>query len=205
MKTLKQIIEESLQKNSFRMHPNGFYQLDLIQDTRLHIWPPQKEESQKNYNPIHDHTFSFKSLILLGCLIHSEYQFLENPKGKYQLYEVIPQGSISTIMKPTGKFVDIILHKEIYLNPGNKYIFEKQKFHESVNKEGVLTSTIMKKIQGFKKDLHARIIGIRDHDPEDNDFDRLNINQERARFYLNEVLENLNPEILDKANSFINQ
>lgn len=201
-KKLVKVIKGLLKTNQFRMHPNGFYQLDIGNNSRLHIWPPEKQEHQKNYNPIHDHTFSFDSFILIGHLKHYEYDYMEDEDGEYQMYNVIPVEGNHTIMEPTGKFINIIKSKEMHLLPGSRYTFEKHKFHESVNEKGVLTATIMKKTQqGY--DLRARIIGIRNHDPDDNSFDRTKIDQDKAHMYLEDVLANTGKNILYGAHKFI--
>ncbi len=199
---LTKLVTEALKTNVVRMHQNGFYQLDLINDARLHIWPDQKQERQKNYNGIHDHRFSFESFIILGCLLHTEYGPVQNPNGKYQLYAVAPKNSVSGELKPTNNFFDVLETKSLELHPGNLYEFDKGIFHQSINKREILTSTVMKKTS-CDEAIQPRVIGVRNYDPDDNTFDRLQIDEDKALFYIKRVLRETNPEILAQAYQFV--
>jgi hypothetical protein len=46
-----------------RVHGNGFIQVDLTADTRLHVWGDKRIPRQNVYTPIHDHVFGFESTI----------------------------------------------------------------------------------------------------------------------------------------------
>lgn len=58
---------------NIRVHGNGFIQIDLPENSRLHIWghpdiPRQAESSQ-----IHSHRFGFVSTVLVGSLVNVVY------------------------------------------------------------------------------------------------------------------------------------
>ena len=48
-----------------RVHGNGFIQVDLTHDTRLHVWGDKRIPRQNTYTPIHDHVFGFKSHLVV--------------------------------------------------------------------------------------------------------------------------------------------
>jgi len=59
---------------NIRVHGNGFIQVDLPENKRLHVWghpdiPRQVESSQ-----IHSHRFGFESTILVGSLVNVIYK-----------------------------------------------------------------------------------------------------------------------------------
>lgn len=202
MSNLRDLVNESLKRNEIVMHQNGFYQLPLINAARLHIWPSEKQKSQKNYNGMHNHRFSFKSLILLGSLVHKEYNLLYNGNGRYQVYEIVPKDELSGQFQPTNQFVDVKETRKLILKSGNEYFFEKGLFHESINEKNILTATIMRKTS-VDDNIAVKVIGVRDFDSEDNDFSRVSIDKDKAMFYLDEVLNQTKPEILLKAYSFV--
>src|SRR4051812_11171605 len=57
-----------------RVHPNGFIQVDINEAERLHCWHPKLPYRQKTYHPIHNHIFTFDSVILTGRLINVRYE-----------------------------------------------------------------------------------------------------------------------------------
>jgi len=117
------------------------------------------------------------------------------------MYDIVPKDKYGNQFKPTGKLFNLKINKRDSLSPGDEYLFKSGLFHESVNKEGLLTATIIKKTS-VDEDVAVRVIGVKDFDPKDNEFDRTKINQDVARHYLEEVLLNTNQEILSKAYEF---
>ena len=55
-----------------RVHGNGFIQLDLNDQWRMHFWSDAIPR-QDPHTPIHDHVFGFTSWILKGSLTQVEY------------------------------------------------------------------------------------------------------------------------------------
>jgi hypothetical protein len=53
-----------------RVHGNGFLQLDLPEDWRLHVWGHQALPRQAEATPIHDHAFNFESWVLRGRMVN---------------------------------------------------------------------------------------------------------------------------------------
>lgn len=56
--------------NEPRVHGNGFLQLDVGPDRRLHFWGDPRIPRQVTPTPIHDHSFSFRSSGLIGRLFN---------------------------------------------------------------------------------------------------------------------------------------
>ena len=67
-----------------RVHGNGFIQLDLTDRRRLHVWGDHRIPRQSVPSTIHDHTFSFKSTIILGQLVHREIGIFPDTSGAYE-------------------------------------------------------------------------------------------------------------------------
>lgn len=76
---------ESIGMNSY-VHPNGFTKLvlpslsDGVEEYRFHIWPRGEAETD-----IHNHTSSFNSLVLAGCI--REELFQKIPGQQYVLHK----------------------------------------------------------------------------------------------------------------------
>lgn len=70
-----------------RIHPNGFIQLDLDKEHRLHVWPDE-DLIPKNPAHIHDHTFGFESTVIKGSIANFDYNLLRG--DAYHIYHVIP-------------------------------------------------------------------------------------------------------------------
>lgn len=85
---------EGAKNNLFKhyKHPLGFYYIELANSkqhrTRLHIWPENLDEREligPNF-PIHDHSWSFKSLILAGEITNLTYRLKNDITGDYFIY-----------------------------------------------------------------------------------------------------------------------
>ena len=155
--------------NKPRVHGNGFVQLDLNSNTRLHIWPEEKLETQKTPTPIHNHIYSISSQILLGRLLHTEYDVdILCPKPTHALYEAIVRHGSDTELRLIDDRCTMkkLCHYE--MNRGSSYHFVAGRFHES---SGVgLTATIMTRSAPIKH-IHPWVACPLGQTP-DNDFNR---------------------------------
>lgn len=129
-----------------RVHGNGFIQVDLLEkDCRLHIWPEPKLETQKVYTGIHNHNFSFTSKILLGTLLHIEYEGVKQSiSGFHHVYKTIPRDreDKGLILASPHRY-NLGKSRWFWLGQGSQYDFEYGKFHDS---KGLgLTATLMRK------------------------------------------------------------
>lgn len=159
-----------------RLHGNGFIQLDIIDNFRLHVWPEVQLQAQDTYTPWHDHTFGFISHILCGYLIHTHYKILPNDLlGNYNLYEAVPElGSSNTkLIQTPGRF-DLVQRNRDVRKRGGYYNFPAGEFHTS---EGIgLTATLMEKTTQADSSLRSRVLCWGGNIP-DNSFDRHSIKE----------------------------
>lgn len=127
-----------------RLHPNGFVQLDLGNHKRLHIWPETPLIPGVRKEPIHDHTFSFDSEVLLGSLTNIVYELIEDESGNFQLYTVKPflaVGKESPLIKLDDRKYYLSVSERITVEAGHSYHFDAFRFHDS--EPHGLTASIM--------------------------------------------------------------
>ena len=149
-----------------RMHPNGFIQLDLAENKRLHVWPDPPLKTVDVETPMHDHTFSFTSTVLVGALRHKIYLPFESQEGEYRLYTVYPyraQDKETPFVALDGKRYDMRMISELVIRPGETYAFPAFEFHSS-HPIG-LTATIIR-VDPFDKTLQARVTCKHDRTPQ---------------------------------------
>jgi hypothetical protein len=160
-------------------HENGFIQLSVGEHARLHVWPDLKIAKQLTDSPIHDHTFSFRSWVLLGALDNVQYQLSPQHAGhlstaiSYELHTVDSAGKL----QPTDFFCMARLVSRQHLPAGAVYEFGAGEFHET-RWRGLTCSLMVKtKIAGRAADgrPHARVL-CRINEEPDNAFDRATAN-----------------------------
>lgn len=83
------------------LHPDGFIQLKLNANSRLHVWPDIPIIDTRNEAKIHDHVFKFRSEVLVGTLVETLYSARMSRDGDYELYRVIPHALSSQPNEPT--------------------------------------------------------------------------------------------------------
>ncbi len=172
-----------------RLHGNGFIQLDLGNDSRLHIWSDDLPTAQRVNTAIHNHRFSFNSSVLLGTLINKEYRFLTGGAGAYKLYHPESREGQSTELVATGQLGDFKLRGDNVLQAGEEYRFRAGDFHET-QWEG-LTATYFHKTMihhGFEPSVACKI----DEEP-DNDFDRYEGEGVELWYFVDQVMEKVAP------------
>ncbi len=115
-----------------RVHGNGFVQLDLTSRRRLHVWGDPRIPRQTVPSQIHDHTFSFKSTIMAGQLVHRAISVTKDPAGGYDLYQaVVNHGEDTRLVKQTGR-VAATITLESLITVGQTYSFQAGRFHETL-------------------------------------------------------------------------
>jgi len=157
-------------------HENGFIQLSVGEHARLHVWPDIKLQKQRTDSPLHDHTFSFRSWILLGALDNIHVQALPlamelNSTPCYEIYQVTTRGALL----PTDTFCIPRVLSHQHMVAGSVYEFLAGEFHES-RWRGLSCSLMIKtKIMGRDDRAYARVLCHAGEDP-DNEFDRASAN-----------------------------
>lgn len=115
-----------------RVHGNGFVQLDLTDRQRLHVWGDCRIPRQVIPSQIHDHTFSFKSTIIFGQLVHRTIGVLHDAAGGYDLYQaVVNHGEDTRLEKQQGR-VRATIQIESLIKAGQSYSFQATRFHETL-------------------------------------------------------------------------
>ena len=123
-----------------RVHGNGFIQLDLTEETRLHIWGDPRIPRQQVATPIHDHVFNFKSTVLVGRLINVRYDVTRrlDVVMTHEVYQPEIREGEDTILMPTRDTVcpfvtggDLVMAGTLHPT----YYMHKQYFHETVATE----------------------------------------------------------------------
>lgn len=123
-----------------RVHGNGFIQLDLDENKRLHIWGDPRIPRQQISTPIHTHIFDFTSNILKGRLIHIEYNIKLHPKGAFKMYKAVPKSYEDTdLMDNTGHYCNIVPYDTKVILAGGSYKFTANRFHENYAPEPTVT------------------------------------------------------------------
>lgn len=115
-----------------RVHGNGFVQLDLTDRRRLHIWGDNRIPRQTIPSTIHDHTFSFRSKVYRGQLVHRSIGVYPDSSGGYEMYfAVTNQGEDTRLVKTTTRY-NMLITEERLLREGDTYTFKAGKFHETI-------------------------------------------------------------------------
>jgi hypothetical protein len=115
-----------------RVHGNGFVQLDLTPQRRLHIWGDPRIPRQSVPSTIHDHTFSFRSVVYRGQLVHRVIALYSDEKGAYSMYYAVTNRGEDTRLVRTRERYDAIITAEHLLTAGSTYKFRAGEFHETV-------------------------------------------------------------------------
>lgn len=115
-----------------RVHGNGFVQLDLTERRRLHVWGDPRIPRQLVPSQIHDHTFSFKSTVYVGQLVHRAISLYPGTNGAYEMYYAVSNHGEDTRLVKTRVRYDSLITEERLLRAGDTYAFQSRKFHETV-------------------------------------------------------------------------
>lgn len=119
----------------FQKHPLGFKFLNLgsiseSQDLRLHFWDSILDTPQDEDLQIHNHSFDFESVVLIGKIRNEIFQLTENEYSNSRLYEVKFVDNKSFLEKQKGNFeINIKTSEEI--DEGNFYFLNRNEFHQS--------------------------------------------------------------------------
>jgi len=140
-----------------RIHPNGFVQLDLAPGERLHIWPDQPLPRPRIEVPIHDHSFSFDSHVLVGAIRNSIYQARPETEGLHRIFEIFPFMAVGihnpfTLKDRRRHHMEVVSTNTT--RAGEDYSFPAFELHETYV-EG-FTATVIT-VTAIDKLRHARV------------------------------------------------
>ena len=115
-----------------RVHGNGFIQLDLQDNRRLHVWGDYRIPRQIIPSPIHDHTFSFMSTIIKGQLVNRSMNVRIDSGGGFDLYVAKINEKEDTHLEKQSYRVSVEIQHEILMKAEQQYTFPAGAFHETV-------------------------------------------------------------------------
>jgi len=179
-----------------RVHGNGFIQLDLDPEQRLHIWGHPDIPKQEVATPIHDHVFGFHSEMLVGRLVNVVYDLCSPAYAgeEFEVWEPVPRHGEDTVLEPTGETGSIRMGCSLVLIAGSpflsEYDFEPFVFHEMFAPEPSATiitkrgPTLRENPTGRKPRVLVPV-GVE----PDNSFDRYDNDPEDLWRIIHEVLD----------------
>lgn len=133
-----------------RVHGNGFVQLDLTPNTRLHVWGDERIPKQASPTPIHDHVFGFTSRVILGTIGNLRYDVgTPGPVRSmydaytYDVHKAVVHDREDTALVPTGEVVGLQNYPIHWYGTGETYSMRPGDLHETVVHE--LTVTVIEK------------------------------------------------------------
>jgi hypothetical protein len=132
--------------NRPRVHGNGFVQLDVTPCWRLHVWGDPRIPRQKVDTPIHDHTFSFTSYVLLGSLRNVVMVPRQNvSRGHYQPHRATVRRGEDTVLLPFGEPCDLVVLTDMIHSAGTSYRMKAGEVHESFPELGRVSMSLIAK------------------------------------------------------------
>lgn len=170
-----------------RIHPNGFIQLDISDNLRLHVWVKEPLAKRKVDTPIHDHPFGFDSFVIYGQIGNVIYDVLPSTNGTYNVYQVMPYTTIreDAPLERDKSSYELQRTKEFWTNEGERYHLEPYVFHET--KISDLSATIIR-VAPFDSRIPARVLCHSSMSP-DRLFDRYAVDQSVLWGVIEEVLD----------------
>ncbi len=175
-----------------RVHGNGFIQLDIPSRSafRLHVWPHPQLQAQAVYTGIHNHKFSFKSEILLGTLIHTQFENLvQDDNGEWKIYKPVPRDREDKGLELASPHLFTLTNPQKFeMSKGSEYEFPYGKFHDSKGKG--LTATLIEKTE-VNNDTDVIVACPKDTQP-DNEFNRYQFDQDVLWSTIEEVFFKIN-------------
>lgn len=115
----------------WRVHGNGFLQIPLTNDQRVHVWDKDYFNPLPDNNAtIHDHVWDFDSTVLAGSLTHIQWKFLQDKSQRHLAIH-----SVGAADQPgMGKRLACVELKsvEVYIiHAGESYSFKAGEFHST--------------------------------------------------------------------------
>jgi hypothetical protein len=129
-----------------RYHGNGFAQLYLNDQHRLHVWHPLLPMPPENNAQIHDHIWDLASQVLVGQLGHITYD-LNPEESSHDMYE-INQPAVRENENDVFKFLNTAAPQatgNYMMNTGSIYHFRHGLFHQTTVADGILTASLIRK------------------------------------------------------------
>jgi hypothetical protein len=147
----------------WRWHGIGVLQAYLYEgltvEERVHIWSPSLVlPGMVESGNAHDHRFDLASTVVVGRLLHTEWQATPDNAGDYETYDFV-HARLQTdenraAMRPTGERFSV-RKVDIQLAAGTYYEFDRGAFHSSFPLTDIVVTVIEKRRQ---TETRARVI-----------------------------------------------
>ena len=150
---------------AFRQQPLGFLVGAIAlnkSEFRLHIWPKISDFAQEPRWPIHNHRFSFRSMILEGQVRNQFYEVVE-ADGPYKVFATEYREERSVLV-PQNRYVSATLADERALGVGDGSSVSAGTFHETLLGNCDRAITLLK-VQS-SVDQPPLVLGDQDHEAE---------------------------------------
>lgn len=175
-------IHNLIDTHELRVHGNGFMQLDLSETQRLHLWGHHAIPRQKHRTTVHDHIFSFDSVVIKGQLVN--VTMVELDYGiDYKVHRVE-----KALLVDTGRYCSLRVTKTEVVWPGDSYRCLVGEIHDTL--VVCPTITLLTKLDaGFTGISNGARVYVPWGTMPDNDFDRYGFEQSRLKEIAHEIAE----------------
>lgn len=165
---------------TIQYHPLGFFcvrwDLDDARSVRIHIWNRRFDWRQDPNWPIHDHVFSFKSMVLHGMVQNKTYSLADTSRNqpKWAIYEV-SYGDQKSRMTPLQNAIGLRISGANRQPAGSMYELPAGVLHRSTLRSDQGITVLATKTDPARHNK-PRVIGTSGR--FELEFDRQTVNQE---------------------------
>lgn len=146
-----------------QQHPLGFlcakWRIDLDRSLRIHVWDRDMRYRQEPNWPIHDHVFSFRSVILLGKVQNKVYTISEPGKGRIcKVFEVDYTREESTLVAAGDRAMLTMTSATVY-DEGQTYEMESGILHRTALRSSFAVTVLATTVAQSPIAVRPRVIG----------------------------------------------
>lgn len=176
-----------------RVHGNGFIQLDLANDVRMHVWGDDRIPKQVTETPVHDHMFAFRSFVLRGSLFNRQFMWMESRdiydhiQSTHMVHRAQVREKEDTVLMPTGELGRLALISEHEVT--RSYQMTPLAIHESVAEALAVTVIVKQGLTLAQGGASPRVfvpLGVK----PDNDFNRYATSEDKLWQIIHEAIGN---------------
>ncbi|OAJ60567.1 hypothetical protein A6V36_01875 [Paraburkholderia ginsengiterrae] len=160
---LKAVDREDHSAVTVQQHPLGFlcvkWNIDASRSLRIHVWGQDMRYRQEPNWPIHDHIFSFKSVILLGKVQNKIYTLSEQGKGRMcKIFEVDYTREQSTLIA-TGDPAMLTMTSATVYEEGQTYEMQSGILHRTALRSSFAVTVLATTLVRSQFGARPRVIG----------------------------------------------
>lgn len=175
-------------KETISLHGLGFIQLVLDGNQRMHVWHPDLPRRKcYEHSAIHNHRFSFTSVVLKGIQqnVRCDLEIVRPGTGTHDLISHNGPRSVTggRISYPVAD-VNVVRNGLEKIGPGEQYYMEKYAYHYTPC-DGIVVTLMKKHEEG---DIHANSVCKKDV-TFDYAFDRFQLSPDKLFGYVVEALK----------------